>query len=74
MTGDEQLEFLQKLKALGVKSAVLDLHYNLVFDVEFFPPEPERLERAKPDPLDNKVNDDTGLTRAESRELFGMDE
>ena len=74
MTGEEQLEFLQKLKALGVREFVFDFNSGLLSRGSFFPPEPERLERAKPDPLDNKVNDATGLTRTESRELFGMDE
>ena len=66
---------LKMLKRLGVKSAELGVNDSL-YKVEFFPEAAnDNIERPKAETeADEKVNEATGLTRRQSRDLLGVDE
>lgn len=61
---------LKMLRKYGVKKASM---LNDVFELEFFPPVDD-LEEKKAEAKDDEVNPATGLTKAQSRDLLGMDE
>jgi ribosomal protein S21 len=65
-------EALKILRKYGVKKARV---VNDVFEVEFFPSVEEVEKRSKAEEeKDAAVNPSTGLTKAQSRDLLGMDE
>jgi hypothetical protein len=64
-------EKLKMLKKLGVKFIEFGTD-GLPYKVEFFSPGDEELEK-KPR-ADEKVNEATGLTRSQTRDILNMDE
>ena len=70
---DKDEDTLKTLKKLGVKSATFGVHG--IETVEFFAPTGEIEKKTKAEEeKDNEVNPSTGLTKAQSRDLLGMDE
>ena len=67
---------LKTLKRLGVKSyKQIRMGGQWDYEVEFFPSSEEIKERPKAETeADEKVNEATGLTRRQSRDLLGVDE
>ena len=69
-------EVLKLLKKMGVRSAKVwlsEIDRGYVLEtVEFFSPGDEELEKKPRE--DEKVNEATGLTRSQSRDILNMDE
>lgn len=68
----ETEERLKRLKKLGVRTIEFVDGLNVV-RVEFFP-EAANEELEKKPPEDEKVNEATGLTRSQTRDILNMDE
>jgi ubiquinone biosynthesis protein UbiJ len=67
-------EKLKALRKLGVKFIEFGTD-GLPYKVEFFPSADELEKKSKAEEeADTKVNPSTGLTKAQSRDLLGMDE
>jgi ubiquinone biosynthesis protein UbiJ len=67
-------EKLKALRKLGVKFIEFGTD-GLPYKVEFFPSADELEKKTKAEEeADTKVNPSTGLTKAQSRDLLGMDE
>ena len=67
-------EKLKALRKLGVKYIEFGTD-GLPYKVEFFPSAEDIEKRSKAEEeKDNAVNPATGLTKAQSRDLLGMDE
>ncbi len=66
-------DYLQLLKKLGVKVATAGMDGKIIH-VEFFPEAASDDIEKKAEAKDDEVNPATGLTKAQSRDLLGMDE
>lgn len=71
MINDRNEEILKLLRKYKVKHATIGVGF-CIDHVEFFSPGDEELEK-KPR-ADEKVNEATGLTRSQTRDILNMDE
>ena len=74
MTMEEVLKLLKKMGARSAKVWLSELEGRgyVLETVEFFSPGDEELEKKPRD--DEKVNEATGLTRSQTRDILNMDE
>lgn len=72
MINEEMLKLLKKHNVKSYKYTPMLPGAQFEFEIEFFSPGDEELEK-KPR-ADEKVNEATGLTRSQTRDILNMDE